>query len=221
MFKHLLAAAIAIGMASSGRADIIYSFSGGDTQTGQFVTYGFRFTPLVDIRVDSLGYFDAGQNGLLAGHPVGIWSASGNLLSSTTVTTENSQFAGATIQGGRFRFTPISQIDLSAGVAYVFGAYIAGATDIWYAGVTNISAAPNLVSIDPIGVYDSGNLVFPSKSFDNTYAPGSFTAQALPEPSALALVLVGTAGLLGTRMRSFRLGRPCESKGSDRGLSVR
>ena len=206
----LLAAVLAMGTRHV-QAGIIFTFSDGITASGQIATYGFDFTPVQDITVDSLGFFDFGQDGLASSHGVGIWAISdiltaGPLLASTTVTTANSLLSGPVINGGQYRFTPIAGLNLSSGTTYRFGAAIEGASDAWYAAGTNISASPSLALVSSTGFYKfGGGLLFPDQQVGNGYAAGSFTAtptNAVPEPSSLALWSgLGLMGLIAARRR--------------------
>ncbi|MDF1845201.1 MAG: PEP-CTERM sorting domain-containing protein [Rubripirellula sp.] len=206
---QLAVACVAVLVASAGQvqAGIIFSSIGGSPESGQNYTYGFDFTPVQDITVDSLGFYDFGQDGLNASHRVGIWTTSGVLLTSTTVTTANSTLSGPVFNGGQFRFTPIAGLDLDVGTTYRFGAAIEGAYDTWFFGGTNISESPSLALVSTSGFYASGDFVFPSSTVGNTYAVGSFTAvpttAAVPEPSSLALFGIGAcvAGLGAARRR--------------------
>jgi len=184
-------------------ADIIFTFSSGGPESFDNATRGFQFTPVVNIRVDSFGYFDASSDGLSAGHSVGIWNTAGTLLASATVTTANSTLSGPVINGGQYRFTPIPGLQLAANTTYVFGAATAGSADVWYSGGTNISNSPALATVSSTGVFNLGPfaLNFPGSNSGNTYAAGSFTASAVPEPSTFALAALGAVGLLIARFR--------------------
>ncbi len=190
---------------SHTRADVIFSSSGGTATNSQFATYGFQFTPVVDITVDTLGFYDANQNGLLVAHNVGIWSSTGTLLTSASITTANSTLSGPVFNGGQYRFTNVSGPVLSSGATYVFGASIEGALDNWYFGGPNIAFTPALATVSSIGYYTFGDLLFPVNTIGNTYAAGSFEAHAAlaapagtPEPGGLALIatLAVTGGAL-------------------------
>jgi len=198
----LVCVGVFLGVASAAQAGVIaFGFSGGLPNSDQNFTYGFKFTPQTNIVVDSLGFYDAGSDGLASGHRVGIWTAGGVLLASTTVTTGNSTLSGPVVNGGQFRFTTIPDFALSASTTYVLGGAIEGAPDIWYAAGTNISTAPSLVSVSPTGEFVSGNFVFPSGNFGNRYAPVSFTVRAIPESTTLAIFGLGLAGLGVMRRR--------------------
>jgi hypothetical protein len=179
-----LTTACLLGISSASRADVVYTFSGGSSVSNTTFTYGFQFTPQVDVTVDALGYFDAGQDGLLIGHQAGIWTLGGSLLASTTVTTANSTLDGPVINGGQFRFAPVTELPLQAGNTYVFGANSPGA-DVWYFGGTNISNVPSSVAVSSGGfVKLTAGFGVPNSSLSEKYHLGSFTIT--PEPAALS-----------------------------------
>lgn len=211
IYLKIVCAAVLIGSTDTAQAGMIYSFSGGYPQSGQPATYGFDFTPLQDITVDSLGFFDFGQDGLAASHRVGIWTTTGSLLASTTVTTANSTLLGPVQNGvGQFRFTPIAGLDLDAGTTYRFGAAIEASSDIWFYGGTNVSESPLLATVSAVGYYRYGNFIFPDQTIGNTYAAGSFTAvpnSAVPEPTSMVLLsaCMTVCGVVRRRRMTRRL----------------
>lgn len=187
---------------------IAFSFSSSNPSTnisGGPSTYGFRFTPLVNIVVDSLGYLDIGQNGLAAGHQVGIWNSGGTLLTSAQVTTADSTLAGAIFSGAQFRFTAITPVTLLAGQTYTLGAEFDSA-DLFYYDFsgTQTSNAPSLLTVSADGFFTvNSGFVDPVNNIQNRYAIGNFTATAAaaPEPSTTALLIFGMAGIVAARFR--------------------
>lgn len=193
-----------VGISPAQAASIVFSFSGGTQFAPSGFTYGFQFTPVVDITVDSLGYFDQGQDGLNTPHQVSIWNTAGTLLTSTSVNTANSTLQGAVVNGGQFRFTPITGSNLFAGNTYVFGA-LSSSTDTIYNRNTNISNAPSLATVSDIGYFSTSNS-FPNSTIGNSYGAGSFTANqttttAVPEPFTIIGTLVGGSAALRMRKK--------------------
>ena len=65
MLRNLaLAAVVVIVSSSQASAAPIYQMTGGTQTSGQEFTYGFDFTPVQDITVDALGFWDFGADGL-------------------------------------------------------------------------------------------------------------------------------------------------------------
>lgn len=86
-------------------------------------TDGFQFTPVVDLIVTSLGYYDRGEDGLTDAHPVALFSAgTGRLLAFVHV-------ASGSAQRGNFRFESIQPIVLRAGESYVVAGFTPGNSD--------------------------------------------------------------------------------------------
>ncbi len=197
-----LAASLLPAMCQASTIAYTFATTGSTTpQSGQNATYGFLFTPVVNITVDSLGFLDVDQDGLLGGHQVGIWDNGGTLLTSTTVTTANSTLDGAVVGNAQFRFTPITPLALTAGVQYRIGAF-EGTLDRWLSPVTNLSNAPSLVTVGA-GVFVVGSFGFPSQNIGNTYAITNFTVadSSVPEPSTVAMLGLAIGALMLSRVR--------------------
>src|SRR5690242_17067024 len=84
----------------------------------QNTTYGSIFRAEADMDVTALGLWDQGEDGLNFAHDIGIWDSSQQLLALTTVPAATT---GTLVDG--FRYTPISQVSLTAGQSYVIGAF--------------------------------------------------------------------------------------------------
>jgi hypothetical protein len=103
------------------RAAFVFSEPGkGITTAG---TDGFQFTPLVDVVVTSLGYYDRDNDGLENVHPVALFHArTGQQLAFVRVTNDS-------IRRGNFRFDPIRPILLRAGEPYLLAGFTPGNSD--------------------------------------------------------------------------------------------
>jgi hypothetical protein len=191
------------GMACQG-GTIAFSFSSTDTSEAICCgTYGFQFTPVVNISVDSLGYLDIGQDGLAAGHQVGIWNSLGTLLTSATVTTADSTLAGAVLAGSQFRYTSITPLVLLAGQTYTIGGEEDTSDNVYFDTLaTQTSNVPSLLSVSSVGYYAVNNgFQDPINTIGNHYDVVNFTASAVPEPSTVAFMIVGLAGVLAAKFR--------------------
>jgi hypothetical protein len=181
---------------------------GGQTCTPSCVL-GWDFTASVPFVVDALGMWDAGSNGLVVSHDVGLWTATGTLLASTTVTNGNSTPTASAAAAGRWLFTPIAPLLLSPG-SYVLGVHgaLAG-TDLTVGGTSVITPA-GFTFGNERGVTFSPTLVFPD-SVPNPLVTGWFgpnlSVTAIPEPTTLTLLgigLLGAATLLRRRKKLTR-----------------
>ena len=158
-------------------------------------TLGFQFVPTTNITVTALGsYF---QNGVTSRHDVGLWTAGGTLLASTTVAG-----SGAAIDG--FQYQGITPLGLIAGNTYVVGGETLDdnyAIDFSH----SFTVGPGLNYIVHVET-SGGTLSFPTNqytSFDDW--GGTFQYQAVPEPGSLALFGSGLVGLAGVVRRKFNL----------------
>jgi hypothetical protein len=168
-------------------------------------TFGWAFTANEDVTVTSLGYFDAGQDGLHEAHDVGIFDSLGNLLTFTTVGAGTSADLD-----GKFRYTDITPFALTQ--SYTIGATIGdAATDAATYLVTNRTNQSWLTLSSPSSQYTEGGtyttLTFPYRNFNvgYDYIGSNFKALAessTPEPGILAPgVGIGSVWLLAWRHR--------------------
>ena len=134
---------------------------GGAGFTGY--TFGSLFTVVTACTVTDLGAYDHGQDGLNASMPVGIWSAAGTLLASTTVTTSDKLV-------GFFRYhTLTTPVALTAGQQYYVGAMVTNGSDA-------VGQSPASFTVDPritfnSTVYGTGaSLVRPTNILGSTPA---------------------------------------------------
>lgn len=200
------ACAFAVLGASTASATPAITFTGG-TETTFFAnrTFGFEFsTGRTGFELTSLGYWDAGGDGLAESHEVGIWNADGSVL-----------LASATIPGGvagfldnGFRFVAIAPVLLAAGQSYLAGGFIGGAGDaiIRFTDATT-DPAISLGSTRFSPVDDPAVLTPPTGTqgdgFDDGYFGPNFngTTAAVPEPMTWALMIGGFAMVGGMARR--------------------
>ncbi|MEZ6058930.1 MAG: DUF4082 domain-containing protein [Planctomycetaceae bacterium] len=170
-------------------------------------TLGFEFTPTVNIAVTQLGVFDVDGDGLAESHDVGIWRASDMaLLASDTIAVGT----GALLDPSGFRFTSLaSSVQLSAGTVYRIGALYTTALDelrgttITVDSRIQITDVNNGVAGTPTVFHEGGVLSFPEAAggFQRTNVNFAFTA--VPEPSSVALLLIGAVLVVGVHRRKM------------------
>ncbi len=93
-----------------------YSFDPGSGTTATFrkSTDGLEFVPWVDMEVSALGDCDAGGDGLLNSHTVGIFDADTKVLVTPTVVVDNES-----VLDGSYRYEPITPVVLKGGRSYM------------------------------------------------------------------------------------------------------
>ena len=171
----------------------------GDTNG---TTGGWAFTVNSAIRIDGLGVWDAGSDGLGTTPPVkaALWTSAGTLLASVTVTDSSTVVASAD-PSGRWLFETIPTLTLDPG-NYVIGALL-------YNGLSSyvIGRAAPIAQISGIsgryGRVDDG-LMPPGFPGAAMYGPTMRLAPAatVPEPGSLLLVAAAGLALLATRRRA-------------------
>jgi hypothetical protein len=88
---------------------------------------GFTFSLSAPVSIDGLGVYDAGFDGLVNTHQVGLWTSGGSLLASTSAGPGSSGEASAA--GGGYRYGNVSPVTLGAGTYIVAALYQTGHTD--------------------------------------------------------------------------------------------
>jgi hypothetical protein len=193
-------------------------------------TMGWSFTPLNDIQVTDLGYFDGGI-GLSMLHKIGIWDAAGQLLTSTEL--GNNRLGGRHISEppfprlheGDHLYAAVEPLVLVAGETYVIGATTPLGSNIvldvvgWGLAWDTYPVAvdPDSLVVDPqIGILEpallwhgsagqntSGGLIelhLPSEAYDG----GTFVGvnfKFTPVPEPVTLSLLALGGAALIRRR--------------------
>ena len=182
-----------------------FDWFGNDSGCNNGCTLGYNFDVTSSISIDGLGIFDAGSDGLNNTHEIGLWSAGGALLASTSVgpgaTDSDLSASGA----GSFLYSDILSLTLGAG-SYVIGAlYEIGDTD------TVVFNAGGIFSNDAGTAYtssawvNSGSLDFPLNiggATDRYFGPTMRLAEAsVPEPGIFSLLGMGLVGFYLSKRR--------------------
>jgi len=227
--KRMALTALAVaGFATSANAAVLLSSPGSaNLRTdlpGAVVGYSF-IVGNTSLTVSDLGFFDAGTNGLVDSHEVGIWTGNGaNLLASVTVGNGTS---GTLI--GDWRYAAITPITLTNNTQYLIGARLS-AGDPWLNQGNNVQANGTNVGVggafnsaltaaDPAynfaGTYNSSSIGNPGQPFailppnvvttnGQPYPTSNFQYTLVPEPSTLALAVVGSLVMLVALRRMRR-----------------
>jgi len=194
----LIVTFLAISNSPASEALLSYQNSEGGYVTG---TAGWTFSPAANISVTGLGVFDSifalPNEGPIS---VGLWNASGTLLSSSLVTS-NSSLLNST------RYEAVAPTFLTAGLTYYIGAYAPGGT-ILLSGVDPAMDGP--VTMSPgiqlgMAVADLNAYGWPTTPVGGPgsalIAPNFQFVNAVPEPSAEGVFILGAALLVKNRMR--------------------
>lgn len=202
MLTPLPAAAASLGLDITGGPE-------GGVDANSF-TIGWGVTVTTAIRVTALGVWDEDANGLQASHGVGLWTAAGALLASTTVPSGSGAdtAVGSTSGAGRWLFEDIADVVLQPG-NYVLGSTSFG--DEFRADQNGVVLDPTLAGFDAGKFHFGSALEFPEQDTDlrgiSFFGPNFLVEQVVtppvPLPAPLVLVALGL-GLLGLGARRSR-----------------
>lgn len=196
----LLAALVSFSSAPAQTPALSFTGNGGLGGAASPQTIGYQFTVTSLINVTSLGIWDFGSNGLSESHLEGIFSASGTLLTSTTIPAGT---AAALLNG--FRYVTIPSLILSPGT-YNIGAVYSSSADPTAFNATGFSTDPHITFVGSRG--GPGVLINPTFPLGNN--PGNFGPNfllaAVPESGATLVLLVIGAGALMVMGGAKRLG---------------
>ncbi len=162
------------------------------------ISLGWQFNVLQSVTLEGLGWFDEQADGLQNAHTVGIWSPTGTLLASAIIP------AGTLASlDGQFRTAAVSPFVLPPGNGYIVGGQsFAGDAERLACGnpAQGSPFFPQLSqSLDPrvqwtAATYSIGSAfqrpTMVGVSSQGYYGP-SFSVQAIPEPSTVAVALMG------------------------------
>jgi hypothetical protein len=173
-------------------------------------SFGDQFTPLENLTVSEVGFWDPTGTGLNESHVVGIFNSSGALLESGVVPVGTT---GAWVDG--FRYVAIAPLTLDAGQTYTLAATLGLGTiedGVGYTSPAGVNLSSEIsTSSDPsryIFAGDASDLVYPtgpgvSASF---YVGPNFefsgNSSSAPDGGSTALMVsLGFAAVAGIRRK--------------------
>ncbi|QDT67740.1 hypothetical protein MalM25_06420 [Planctomycetes bacterium MalM25] len=157
-------------------------------------TIGWEFIANAPISVSQIGYLDALNPGLISSHEVAIWSASGDLVATTTV-----QSGTSSDLVDSFRYEAIYPIVLQQGETYIIG----GSTRAADGGISPLRRPARGLAVSSAitviggrtnrGVFGGGDaLSFPREFFrpgsNQVYLGPNFIGVVVPEPHSASIV---------------------------------
>jgi hypothetical protein len=181
-------------------------------------TLGWAFTLTSSITVDGLGVWDSGSNGLGRSIQAGLWTGTGTLLASTTVTDGSTPVASASASG-RWLFNNIPALKLDPG-NYLIGSIFFNSVPT--ANIGSFTTIPEITNVDfRIGSLPNGGFQAPFNTLPvplpvaipvagptlrTQDVPPPPPSEVIPEIDALAgtgalVLLTGVLILAGERRR--------------------
>jgi hypothetical protein len=165
---------------------VSYTLTSTLTDTNPF-TLGYEFTTSTTFDVNALGYWD---DGLGNNHQVGLWTSTGTLLTSATV-------SGTDAITDNFRYHMIADFILAPGT-YVIGGEFLGNGDSFPDEAQGVTSIPGYTWVTDEQQFGSG-LNFPTTSTGGGYGDNgilvvdfSVTGGAPPVPEPGSVMLLGT-----------------------------
>ncbi|MCK9374677.1 MAG: PEP-CTERM sorting domain-containing protein [Syntrophobacterales bacterium] len=212
--KLFLAVGLVVLMAAPSLAGLAVDFTsptpGNDFNNG-LSNVGFQFTTSTSMLITALGYYDAGLDGLLESHAVGIFDANdpnnpdfpAAPLVSTTVPAGNGNL------NGFFQMSTLTTAyNLAPGNYYLMGVTGAGdpALDPYTFDPNGFTVGAGITFV--AGAFASGgDLTFPApvEGVNGYFGPNFATGTSpVPVPPTVLLLGSGLLGLVG--LRRFRKG---------------
>jgi hypothetical protein len=160
-------------------------------------TLGYEFSLSTSETVNALGYWTEGEYS--AGQQVGLWTAGGGLITSTTI-------QAADPVADNFQWDSISPVVLGPGTYVIAGTYEGGIFSSFASGVTSL---PGYIYVTSAQSYGAG-LNFPNDFYNGYGSNGilqvdlSVGAASAPDAASTVALLGGALSLLGAARRRLR-----------------
>jgi hypothetical protein len=199
LMAAVAAAAAAVALSANAGTPAL-TYTGGDAQLGNGpFTLGWEFTTSQAFRVDALGAYDSGLDGLVESHDVGLWDNLGNLLASTTIASGT----GATLVDN-FRYNSIASVLIGPGTYFVGALWLDGGDPNVFPGQGATTTVAGLTYVQN-GYATGGSLADPTQTSGEaaSYFGANLQVGNVPEPMTWALMLVGFGGM-GAALRARR-----------------
>jgi hypothetical protein len=161
-------------------------------------TLGYTFSTSTSFKIDGLGLYDQGNDGLVDSHDIGLWDSGGNLLASATVD------AGTTdslING--FRFVSIAPVTIAAGTYSIGALFLTGNDPNFFGGDGTLSSISGFTYLS--SAYAGGGMLSDPTTLNGggvpAYVGPNLLVASVPEPASWAMLLLG-CGLVGATLRA-------------------
>jgi hypothetical protein len=200
--------ALAITSLSARSSQLALDFTG--TLQNAFVadlTFGWSFTANQALMVDGLGFFDdeiVDGQGLQQDHLVSLWTDTGTLLGSTTISNASTAVA-STAADGRWLFNDIAPVLLTAGNDYVIGAHDPASSGCaacdrirYFDTATTTSEITFIQALDGVG---NGFPTGPVPDRNDGYFGPNLRVNPVPVPAAAWLFGTALVGFFGMSRR--------------------